>query len=98
MNDTIKEYLRLHQLNKACDAFLDIANPSQEESFWKLYTTGQDIIQDIIIKANHYKLTGINRDCLDADSFYMISGYGTKEVSLISQKQLAKDIHKILNN
>lgn len=94
----IDAYLHMHQLNKACDAFLDTASPSQEGAFWKLYTTGQDIIQDITIKANRYKLTGINRDCLDADSFYMISGYGTKEVSLVSQKQLAKDIHKILNN
>lgn len=94
----VNTYLHRHQLNKACDAFLDIASPSQEDAFWKLYTTGQDIIQDITIKANRYKLIGINHDCLDADSFYMISGYGTKEVSLISQKQLAKDIHKILNN
>lgn len=97
--DRIDTYLHMHQLNKACDAFLDIASPSQEGAFWKLYTTGHDIIQDITTKANRYKLTGINRDCLDTDSFYMISGYGTKEeVSLVSQKQLAKDIHKILNN
>lgn len=94
----IDAYLHRHQLNRACDAFLDIASPNQEEAFWKLYTAGQDIIQDITIKANRYKLTSIDRDCLDADSFYMINGYGTKEVSLVSQKQLAKDIHKILNN
>lgn len=96
--DRINTYLHRHQLNQACGAFLNIANPSQEKAFWELYTTGQDIIQDIIIKANRYKLTRINRDCLDADSFYMIDGYGTKEVSLVSKKQLAKDIHKILNN
>lgn len=96
--DQIDNYLHMHQLNKACDAFLDIASPNQEDAFWKLYTTGQDIIQDSTIQAHRYKLTGVNRDCLDADSFYMISGYDTKEVSLVSQKQLAKDIHKILNN
>lgn len=92
--DQINTYLHRHQLNKACDAFLDIASPSQEEAFWKLYTAGQDII----INGWRYILTEPNRDCLDADSFYMIDGYNTKAVSPMSQKQLTKDIHKILNN
>lgn len=94
MNDNIKDYLRLHQLNKACDAFLDIASPSQEEAFWKLYTTGQQIIVDPM----HYNLNGFNNDYIDSDSFYMIYGYNNKSVSLISCKQLKKDLTQILAN
>lgn len=94
MNDNIKEYLRLHQLNKACDAFLDIASPNQEEAFWKLYTTGQQIIIDPM----RYNLNGLTMDHIDSESFYMIYGYGKKIVNLVSCKQLKKDLTKILAN
>ena len=90
LDSDTQTYLHMHQLNLACDSFLDHLKHEQTEArFWSLYCTGEQILVDPF----HYHLNGINKDQLDSDSFYLIhADKYFKTVELIDSKTRAIDL------